>query len=407
MQKLIAKIVPNLLTSAMLTLTIALDVPQAKAVELIQQDLFFGRNIAGGGQVSEEEFDAFVDKIITPRFPAGLTIFDGDGQFKDSTGKIIEEPSKLVTLFVEDTPQTKRLINQIVTSYLQQFQQESVLQLTNKDELKVGFGGGENLIDNDSIPELIEAELFFGRNIAGGGEVSEEEFQEFVDRVITPLFPDGLTVFEANGQFQDSTGKIIEEESKTVKLIFEDTVKNEKAIDQIIEEYIQEFNQESVLISVNEEVEIAFGAGENIIDNDPIPELIEAELFFGRNIAGGTEVSEEEFQSFVNKIITPRFPDGLTIVDGLGQFKDSTGQIIEEESKSVKLIFEDTVGNERLIDEIIETYIQQFNQESVLVVVDENIEVAFDAKPVPESNTVLGLLAMGCFGVIVCYKKRL
>lgn len=405
MQKSIGKIVPNLLTSAILTLTVALDVPQAKAVELIQQDLFFGRNIAGGGQVSEEEFQAFVNRVITPRFPAGLTIFDGDGQFKDSTNKIIQEPSKLVTLFVEDTPQTKRSINEIVTAYLQQFQQESVLQLTNKDELKVGFGAGENLIDNDPIPELIETELFFGRNIPGGGEVSEEEFQAFVDRVITPLFPDGLTVFEANGQFKDSKGQIIEEESKSVKLIFEDTVKNEKAIDLIIEAYMQEFNQESVLVSVNEEVEIAFGAGKNIIDNDPIPELIEAELFFGRNIAGGGRVSEEEFQAFVDKVITPRFPDGLTIVDANGQFKDSTGQIIEEESKAVKLILEDTVANERSIDEIIEAYIQQFNQESVLVVVDEDVEVAFDAESVPEPSTVLGLLAMGCFGVMVRYKK--
>ena len=45
--------------------------------------------------------------------------------------------------------------------------------------------------------------------ITGGGEVSEAEFQKFLDREITPRFPDGLTVYEADGQFLDSTGTLI------------------------------------------------------------------------------------------------------------------------------------------------------------------------------------------------------
>jgi hypothetical protein len=56
------------------------------APKLIQQDLYFGRNIAGGGEVSEAEFQAFINSEITPRFPNGLTLYDADGQFLDSTG---------------------------------------------------------------------------------------------------------------------------------------------------------------------------------------------------------------------------------------------------------------------------------------------------------------------------------
>jgi mannose/fructose-specific phosphotransferase system component IIA len=377
----------------------------AEASPLIQKDLFFGRNISSGGQVSEEQFQTFVDQIITPLFPNGLTIFDAEGQFRDSSGMIIEEPSKLVTLFVDDTPASQSGINQVVSAYLDQFNQESVLQVTNKDELKIGFGAGENLIENDLIPELIQADLFFGRNIAGGGEVSEEQFQTFVAQIITPLFPAGLTIFDAEGQFKDSSEMIIEEPSKVVTLLFEDTTDSENSIDQIISAYIQQFNQESVLVAVNEEVAVGFGAGENLIENDLIPELIQADLFFGKNIAGGGEVSEEQFQTFVAQIITPLFPAGLTIFDAEGQFKDSSEMIIEEPSKVITLLFEDTAINEQAIDEIITAYLQQFAQESVLLVVDEDVTVAFDAQSIPEPGIVLGLLLSSVFSLTVCKSK--
>ncbi len=101
------KITTALATSTALFLAFMVDLPKAKAFSLIQEDLFFGRNIAGGQEVSQREFQAFVDGVITPRFPNGLTIFDTNGQFLDSTGRLIKEPAKVVTLFREDTPTNK------------------------------------------------------------------------------------------------------------------------------------------------------------------------------------------------------------------------------------------------------------------------------------------------------------
>jgi transcription termination factor NusB len=398
-----------LAASITLSIAITVDLPEVKAASLIQKDLFFGRNISNGGQVSEEEFQTFVDNIITPRFPDGLTIFNTDGQFLNSTGNIIQEPSKVVTLFAEDNQITNTGTNEIVASYLKQFSQESVLQVTNKDDLKVGFGIGENLIDNNPIPDLIRTDLFFGRNIPGGGVVTEKQFQSFVDNFITPRFPAGLTIFDGLGQFRNSAGNIIAEPSKAVTLFIDDTVENELALDEVIRNYIQQFTQESVLLAVNEDVAVGFSAGENLIDNDPIPEFIQTDLFFGRNIPGGGVVTENQFQAFVDSIITPRFPAGLTIFDSLGQFKDSTGNIIEEQSKVVRLLLEDTTENEAAIDEIIRTYIQQFNQESVLLAVDEDIEVAFGPKSptaIPEPSIILGLILSSATGILVRKKRH-
>jgi len=333
---------------------------------LIQQDLSFELNTSTGEQISETEFQRFVDNVITPRFPDGLTIFDAKGENREKT--------KVVSLFVENTAANNDATQEIIDAYCQQFQEAEVVQIGNQDDLTISFGIDDNLINSDRNPELIQVDLFFGRDISGVGEVSEQQFQSFVDNIITPLFPDGLTVFDANGQFQNSNNAIVEEKSQVVSLILEDTETNETAINKITSEYIEQFQQESVLQAVNEDVTVSFGVDEDLIDNDRNPELIQVDLFFGRDISGVGEVSEQQFQSFVDNIITPLFPDGLTVFDTNGQFQDSNGAIIEEKSQVVSLILEDTETNETAINEIVNEYIEQFQQESVLIVVDEDIK---------------------------------
>ena len=63
------------------------------------------------------------------------------------------------------------------------------------------------------------AELIFGRSIGGRIEVSEKQWMQFVDDEITPRFPDGLTVFDAAGQWRDQTSKKITRESSKIVLI--------------------------------------------------------------------------------------------------------------------------------------------------------------------------------------------
>jgi hypothetical protein len=90
------------------------------------------------------------------------------------------------------------------------------------------------------------------------------------------------------------------------------------------------------------------------------------ELYFGTNTPDGV-ISDEEFAAFVNDVVTPRFPDGLTLLTGDGQFRNSAGEIIKERSKVLIVLYPltDTDAN-REIEEIREAYKAQFEQESVL-----------------------------------------
>ena len=51
--------------------------------------------------------------------------------------------------------------------------------------------------------------------------------------------------------------------------------------------------------------------------------FVRTELFFGTAKPEGA-VTEEEFLAFLDAQITPRFPDGLTLIKGKGQFRGET-----------------------------------------------------------------------------------
>ena len=91
------------------------------------------------------------------------------------------------------------------------------------------------------------------------------------------------------------------------------------------------------------------------------------ELFFGRAKPDGSMVTDEEFHSFLDEIITPRFPNGLTALPGTGQFRGSSGVVMREGSVFVILLYPaDDQGDSTRIEEIRDAYRKAFQQESVL-----------------------------------------
>ena len=78
-------------------------------------------------------------------------------------------------------------------------------------------------------------------------------------------------------------------------------------------------------------------------------------------------MTDAEFTNFMDREITPRFPDGLTLLTGYGQFLSSTGALIKERSKVLILLYPaGTAAANQSIQEIREKYKAMFKQESVL-----------------------------------------
>jgi Protein of unknown function (DUF3574) len=94
--------------------------------------------------------------------------------------------------------------------------------------------------------------------------------------------------------------------------------------------------------------------------------MVQAELFFGRDIYGRRHVSEARWSEFVRREITPRFPDGLTLLSALGQWRDgTTGRITRERSFVVRIVSAGTPDLLLRLAELRTLYMQRFHQQSV------------------------------------------
>ena len=95
----------------------------------------------------------------------------------------------------------------------------------------------------------------------------------------------------------------------------------------------------------------------------------EYRLFFGRNRDGVEVVSDAEWRAFLAEEITPRFPDGLTVVDAAGQWRDESGTIERERAKVLLVLAAPGEDGMRRTGEIAEAYKRTFGQSAVLRVV--------------------------------------
>ena len=90
-------------------------------------DLLFGRNIGGRLGVSESAWRQFLAAEVSPRFPAGLTVVDAAGQWRDTdTNRVVREPSKVVTIVLNDRVRDEAQIDAIAEAYKRRFRQQAV-----------------------------------------------------------------------------------------------------------------------------------------------------------------------------------------------------------------------------------------------------------------------------------------
>jgi Protein of unknown function (DUF3574) len=93
-------------------------------------ELFFGSAKPDGSTVSDKEFRRFLDEEVTPRFPDGLTLLVGLGQYRGASGGLVQEKSMLlVLLHPSNAPEGPGHIEAIRRAYKSRFRQESVLRL--------------------------------------------------------------------------------------------------------------------------------------------------------------------------------------------------------------------------------------------------------------------------------------
>ena len=97
--------------------------------------------------------------------------------------------------------------------------------------------------------------------------------------------------------------------------------------------------------------------------------MLVVQLFFGQNIAGQKNIAPAAWQAFLRQEVTPRFPDGFTVLDAYGQWRDpKTMQIGRERSKIVEIATPNAPDITTKLEDIVAHYRARFHQQSVGIV---------------------------------------
>jgi hypothetical protein len=103
---------------------------------------------------------------------------------------------------------------------------------------------------------------------------------------------------------------------------------------------------------------------------------VETQLYFGLSKAHGV-VTAREWQSFVERVITPRFPQGYSVAEVRGAWLSKEAKrTISENSKLLIRVHDGSAADNDAINAVIDSYKRAFAQESVMRI-DQDICVAF------------------------------
>jgi len=94
-------------------------------------ELLFGASFKGGA-VGPRAFARFIDAEVTPRFPLGLSIFEGRGRWRDASGRLVREPSRMLLIWYAPGKDSEAAIEAIRAAYKKRFKQQSVLRADGK-----------------------------------------------------------------------------------------------------------------------------------------------------------------------------------------------------------------------------------------------------------------------------------
>jgi uncharacterized protein DUF3574 len=130
----------RILTILSLALTACSTVPGHQCAvheePLVVDTLVLGSQIPGAvgssepnGVVSADEWAEFVNAVITPRFPNGITAWTASGQWKSADGELVRENSHVLTLIHPNEQRSDLAVLEIATAYKTQFRQEAVLRM--------------------------------------------------------------------------------------------------------------------------------------------------------------------------------------------------------------------------------------------------------------------------------------
>lgn len=102
--------------------------PAERPAEAWLDRLYLGRNVEGRHAVTEEAWERFLHEAVTPRFPDGFTVLQGEGRWRGRDTTEAERSFVLEMVHAGDTAADRRVL-EVAREYRERFRQEAVLRV--------------------------------------------------------------------------------------------------------------------------------------------------------------------------------------------------------------------------------------------------------------------------------------
>lgn len=109
--------------------------------------------------------------------------------------------------------------------------------------------------------------------------------------------------------------------------------------------------------------------------------MYRVEMYFGLSCplpSRTVDIGDRGFSKFVENWITPRFSKGITITDGIGQWRLKGGKVSQEKCKIITAVVPEwDMATQSNCFDIRNQYCELYNQESVLIAVSGLCDVSY------------------------------
>ncbi|HYZ32781.1 MAG TPA: DUF3574 domain-containing protein, partial [Crenalkalicoccus sp.] len=94
--------------------------------------------------------------------------------------------------------------------------------------------------------------------------------------------------------------------------------------------------------------------------------MLVATLFMGREVPGRPPVARPEWDAFADDVVARRFPDGFTLLEGSGRWRDpATGRVAAEDSFVLLIAAPPGPATRAGLEAVAAAYRERFRQKSV------------------------------------------
>lgn len=92
------------------------------------------------------------------------------------------------------------------------------------------------------------------------------------------------------------------------------------------------------------------------------------QLYFGSGRPHGPDVTQAEWDAFVREEIAPRFPQGFSLLEAQGHWRNADGSVADERSRVLQVLHPGDAAATQAVRDIAARYKARFDQEAVLSV---------------------------------------